>query len=197
MAETMKLSNPNQKRDGILRKFRRFGKQKKGVSAIEFALIAPILIIMVLAGVDAVYALSAKRKVIIAASSIADLGAREGEFSDQDIQGLVNLGRTLMVPFNVNASDVIITGLRVRPNGTEAEVLWSDSVPEGLERAVGTTVQLPSEFTPEIFLIQSDVRLPYTTLLPVFRQFTDGEASFTLQDARYFRSRSGQDIPRL
>jgi len=115
------------KKNGFFNKLHSLRGEKKGVAAIEFALVVPFIIVLLLGSVDAVFALTAKRKVALATHSVADLAAREQFLPDDELSAIAALGRLIMTPFNVTDSTIAISGLVVLDDGQNAVVVWSQA----------------------------------------------------------------------
>jgi len=186
-----------------LRKLSDIGRERTGVAAVEFALVVPFILVMFLASVDAVFALTAKRKVAVATQSIADLSARAQNLADDELSAIADLGRLILTPFDASQSRILITGAEVLANGNQAVVRWSHLFedPNGAstlgEFSDDDTIDLDANLSPGTFLIQSAVELPYRTFFQFLeRQFNDGML-FTLRDRAYFQSRSGTEITNL
>jgi len=131
-----------------LRKLSDISREKSGVAAVEFALVIPFILVLFLASVDAVFALTAKRKVAVATQSIADLSARAQNLADDELSAIAELGRLILTPFDASQSRILITGAEVLPNGNQAVVRWSHLFvdPNGASGTqVGVGGALPSE----------------------------------------------------
>ena len=72
-------------------RLKHFRKNQDGVSAVEFALIAPILILFYLGAAEVSMALLASRRTDHIASSIGDLAAQSDTISHADISDLWNI----------------------------------------------------------------------------------------------------------
>jgi len=104
---------------------RRFARDQRGISAIEFALIAPILITIYLAGVQLSLGLTADRKVTSAASAIGDLIAQDDQVTDGEIDDVLAAGDAILQPFDPANFDVRITSVRMDSDG-DVFVDWSE-----------------------------------------------------------------------
>ena len=211
------------KKTGIfksMRKLREIGRERTGVAAVEFALVVPFIIVLFLASVDAVFALTAKRKVSVATYSIAEVSARALNLGEDDLSTIADLGRLILTPFNADQSRISITGAEVMNNGNQAIVRWShlSEAPEGATGEIAGGVTLPTggngtntvnEFTdgeiidlnvnlsPGTFLVHSAVELPYRSFFEFLEtRFNDGNL-FTLSDRAFSQSRSGTEITNL
>lgn len=172
--------------------FKKYSKPKttlkqnqRGIAAIEFALVVPIIVILLLGSIDAVFALTAKRKVSLATHSMADISARES-----DVRGLLptisDLGKLIMTPNDISQAQIVISGATVDSSGMKAVVAWSGAFgPNATQLAKDSKIDLPGQLNSGIFLVVTSTQLPYQTLT---------RNSITLSETAYFQSRSGQPI---
>lgn len=79
---------------------RRFGRDRRGVSAVEFALIAPFMILLYLGSVEVSLALSIDRKITSISSALADLVAQDDVITDDEITDILNAGAVIVAPFD-------------------------------------------------------------------------------------------------
>jgi len=204
-----------------MKKLREIGRERTGVAAVEFALVVPFIIVLFLASVDAVFALTAKRKVAVATYSIADVSSRALNLNDDDLSAIADLGRLILTPFDASQSRILITGAEVMSNGTQAVVRWShlSESPNGAtgefagdgatppadggsnstvsEMNDGDIIELNVNLSAGTFLVQSAVELPYRSFFEFLEtNFNDGNL-FTLSDRAYSQSRSGTEITNL
>ena len=141
---------------------RRFGRSKRGVAAVEFAIVAPMMLFIAFGIVEVTFALQANRRVENVASSLADIISRDDNgVSQAELDDLWNAVRPLMWPsrdtgMQVRVSSVLIT------SPTRAEVVWSEGHGGYAPRAVASTVTLPSGMmTQGSSFILGEVIYPY------------------------------------
>lgn len=137
----------------------RFLADDRGVSAIEFALIAPILIAFYLGTVQLTLGLTADRKVTSAASVIGDLVAQDDLITDQELEDIVAAGRAVLQPYASDGFNVRITSVRMDNDG-DVFVDWSEGrglsaygrnanldLPEGLLAPNNSIIFVEAEYT--------------------------------------------------
>ncbi|MDR6624029.1 pilus assembly protein [Caulobacter segnis] len=78
---------------------RRFWRDRRGVSAVEFALIAPVLILLYCGLAEMTQAMMAKRRLSSIASSIGDLTAQASQTGPTRMADIFNIGAIIMTPF--------------------------------------------------------------------------------------------------
>ena len=114
---------------------------RRGTSAVEFALIAPVLIVMYFGLAEYCQAMMADRKVTHAAASIGDLVAQSDQISNADMTDIFTIGRTMVAPFPSAGLKMRVTSVTVDVNNVP-KVDWSDG--SGLTAlGKGSTVALP------------------------------------------------------
>lgn len=175
----------------LLQRFRRFGAAKEGLAALEFAIIAPMMIFLLLGAVDLIDVLNANKRVHNAASSLSDVIARDTEVSDDEIDGVWSALDLLMLPDSGANMQVRITSVRI-VNATTAQVVWSEGRNMGA-RSVGSTVTLPAAMmTPGSSLIMTEAEMDYSAPLGVLTAMP-----VQLDHTAYRRSRLVDPIPRV
>jgi Flp pilus assembly protein TadG len=83
----------------MIRFLRRLSGCERGAAAIEFGLIAPILIVFHLGAVEVVEAFEADRRVGHVAAAVADLTTQNRTVTTADLDDIMLAGSLLMAPF--------------------------------------------------------------------------------------------------
>ncbi len=168
---------------------RRFRGSESGVSAVEFALIAPVMVLLYLGMVEISMALSADRKVTNSASAIADLVAQDDVITDAEMVNILDSSAAIIAPFDVANYSVRISSVSMSLTG-DVEVDWSDA--RGMvARAPGSQPGLPdgvlsagrSVIWVEVFY---DYEAP-------FREIT---GDFTIEEEFFLRPRQSLSVAR-
>lgn len=113
-------------------------RDRRGVAAVEFALIAPIIMVPLMIGLgDFAGGAYASRKVETVAQTVADLAARPLNcggnesrvcISSNDMTDLFNAGKALVSPFNPTNLSITISEVGIFDEGAghfSARVIWS------------------------------------------------------------------------
>lgn len=107
-------------------RFLRFGADRKGVAAVEFALILPVMALLYVGVVEVTHAVSANRKVIAAASALGDLAAQASNIDDTEMNNVFAATTAIMNPLSTAGFNVRVTQLMVNSRGDAATVGWSE-----------------------------------------------------------------------
>lgn len=104
---------------------RRLGRDRRGVSAVEFALIAPAMIAFYFGLAEITQALLAERRTGHAASAIGDLVAQSSSVSNTDVTDIFKIAQTIMKPYPVTPLKMRVSSL-TNTSGT-TKVDWSNA----------------------------------------------------------------------
>lgn len=171
--------------------YRRFSASTRGVAAIEFAAILPVLLLMFLGSLDAGRAIATYMKVRSAAYTVDAVANQYTTIHDSDMQQILGATSVVLSPFPSSPVTVVISQLSIDKGG-KATVSWSDTL-NGAARTIGSSVVIPAAVaTPNSFLLLGEVSYKYT---PLFGYF--GSGAVTLADSLYAAPRSSDSIARL
>jgi Flp pilus assembly protein TadG len=168
----------------------RFARDKRGVSAVEFALLSPLMIGLYLGGVEVSQGVGIDRKVTLTAGAIANLTAQASTISNADMTNLMNAATAIMAPYSASTLKITVSCLKIDGNG-KVTVSWSDAK-NATARAVGSVVTIPSALAvPNSSLIYSEVSYLYK---PTIGYVITG--SLNLADTMYMSPRLSSTVAR-
>jgi Flp pilus assembly protein TadG len=163
---------------------------QRGVSAVEFALLLPLMVALYLGVVEISQGIGADRKVTMTARAIADLVAQTSSMANSDMTNSLNAATAVMAPFPDSKLKVTVTAVTVDANGN-ATVAWSDTK-NGTARAQGSAVTLPAALKINgSSLIWSEVEYAYK---PTIGHIISG--TLMLKDHIYMRPRLSNCVSR-
>lgn len=127
------------------RPVRRFLRDKRGISAVEFAMLLPLMVTLYLGGVEVSQAVAIDRKVTLIARTVADLIAQVTSVNSTDMTDILAASAAVVAPYPDTKLKIVVS--RVDIDGSSvAKVIWSKTK-NGSARAVNSTVTLPSALT--------------------------------------------------
>jgi Flp pilus assembly protein TadG len=125
---------------------RGFAGDRRGASAVEFALLLPVMIALYISSVEISEAVSINRKVTLIAHTVADLVAQTAvPLAPADVSNCLAAAGVVAMPYSTTDMTVVVSQVVINPNGT-AQIDWSQSTPSNAAYAPGTTVTVPSAF---------------------------------------------------
>jgi len=126
----------------MINKVKFFSHNKEGVAAVEFALIAPIMITLFFGAVELSDGLLANRKVTSVASSVADLVSQDTQIDDAGMADIFKAAQAIIVPYNFTDLSVRVSSINIDFDGT-TQVGWSDGYNTS-SYSPGTNFALPT-----------------------------------------------------
>jgi Flp pilus assembly protein TadG len=102
----------------------RLAGDERGVSAVEFALVAPLMIALYFGCVEISDGVSAGRKVSMVAASIANLTARVTSISSTEMTNVLDASATIVAPYSSSKLKVTVSCLNIDAN-QNVTVKWS------------------------------------------------------------------------
>ena len=105
--------------------FSRFARARDGAAAVEFALLAPMMILFLFGAIEIISMLQCNQRVSNSAISIADIISRDTSVSNADMNGLWPAALPLMFPNNATGMNFRVTSISIDSNGA-GSVVWSD-----------------------------------------------------------------------
>jgi Flp pilus assembly protein TadG len=142
---------------------RRFSKDRRGVAAVEFALLAPLMILLYCGLAELTMAMMAERQAAHSASVVGDLVAQSASVTGTEVTDIFNVGSSIMKPFPAAPLRMRVTSVKADANGVP-RVVWSQGYGMGALAANAT----PSGFPPTLLaagdsVIEADVSYTYTS----------------------------------
>ena len=184
-------------KQSIAAKARSFGSAQSGLAAVEFGMLAPIMVFMFLATVEASDALSTSRRVSLAVNTMTDLVAQELQIDNAQLTDLFT-GMEDIIDQGSISVDFNVVSLIVDPDTNDVVVHWSRDNSGGEPYAPGSAYTGDADVTlldPNASLIVGEVSYSYTpTVSSVLIQTVDLDKVSTRWPRRAFRVQHCTDI---
>lgn len=165
-----------------------FFKDRSGVSAVEFALLLPIMVLLFLGGVELSDALTVQRKVTHVTSSLSDLVTQSKTISKKDMNNILDAAASIIAPYSESRLKIKVSGVAIDDKG-KATVSWSEALND-TPLAKNSSITLPAAVTqPSTFIITAEVHYDYQ---PTIGYVLTG--AIDLADKFYLRPRLGGEV---
>jgi Flp pilus assembly protein TadG len=176
---------------GLSRQVSALRRDQKGVSAVEFAMLLPLMITLYLGAVEVSQGVAIHRKVTLTARTVADLASQVTSINNADMTNMLTAASAVISPFPSGELKVTVSAVTIDANGV-AKVAWSDTL-NGTKRAVNSTVSLPTALNvANSQLIWSEVSYNY---VPTIGYVVTG--AMNLFDQIYMRPRLSETVNRV
>jgi Flp pilus assembly protein TadG len=171
--------------------FNRFFRDASGLSAVEFALLLPVMISSYFGVAEIGNYILADRKVTSVAATAADLVAQSTQVSNSSMADIMASLNVVIQPFNPADTQIRITSVTADALGN-TKVAWSDAVRTS-PRAVGSTISMPAGLVPaNQSVIFSEVTFTYKSVVGMFLQ-----NGITVTDQFYQKPRKTLAVQRI
>lgn len=112
----------------------RFGRDMAGVAAVEFAMIAPVLILIYFGLTEFCQAYMAQRRMAYATAQVADIVAQSQAITGNDVDDILAIGGLILAPFPESPLTLRVSSITRGSDGV-ARVVWSRG--KGMTRRSG------------------------------------------------------------
>jgi Flp pilus assembly protein TadG len=168
----------------------RFARDERGVSAVEFAMLLPLMTTLYLGGVEVSQGVSIDRKVTLTARTVTDLTSQVSSVNNSGMNNILTAATSILSPYPVDKAKITVSLLKIDAN-SKVTVEWSDTK-NGTARTKGSTVTIPSALVvPNTSLVWGEVSYSYK---PVVGYVLTG--TLNLKDQIFMRPRLSDTITR-
>jgi Flp pilus assembly protein TadG len=177
-------------------------KDRRGVAAIEFVMIVPLMLTMFFGVVEFSSGIAVDRKVTLVARTLSDLTSQSPAtgVSDTDLSNFFAASVGILTPYAASPTQSTITELYVDPATHKARVQWSKAstfnssgnvVLGSSSHSPGDIVTIPAALTvDDTYLIWSEVSYKYVPAVG----YLMAKAGVTLSDQTYTRPRQSNCV---
>jgi len=139
---------------------RRLKRDARGVALLEFAFVAPILLVLFVGGYQVMDATSAYRKVTRTVRTLADLTSQSTSLTTAQADQILNTSNKVMAPYPTANAVLRISQVQVSATGV-ATITWSRAV-NGTGYVAGSVATLPAGLNqPNTYLIYAEINYNY------------------------------------
>lgn len=179
-----------------------FRKETKGVAAVEFAFLAPLMLLMYLGTLEISNAISANRKLSRSAYTVGDLITQftsiNACMTTTQLNNIINIADKIMYPYN-HTMKISITGISVASGVNK--VKWSEGFNGGVTHADNSIyAALPSQIAgSDGFVVAAKIKMDYKPFFGFADFSNNGELIFDgsaipMQEELFLRPRILDDL---
>ena len=155
-----------------------------GVAAVEFAMIIPIMAVLLVGTNEFSAGVAIDRKVTIMARTLSDLTSQNEKVTDAQLTNFFNASKAVMTPYASAPVEGTITELWINPTTLKARVQWSKGANA---HSPGDIIEIPEALKiAGTYLIYSEVKYKY---VPSVAWFLNKANGITLSDVTFTRPR--------
>lgn len=190
------IPDPNREKSARPSFLRRFLGDRRGIAAVEFALVVPILIVLYIGTVEMNAALTIDRKLSQAASAVADLVAQESSITQGELNDVMDIARSIFDPYPTGEVHIVVAGVLMEED-YKPRVQWSQGL-NASQWAKGAPppIDIPNELikTKDTFLVVTHATYTYKpTFVTLFKDIFS-TSQIELEDNYFLRPRISAQV---
>lgn len=150
---------------GVIARLGALLRDRRGSGAVEFAIIAPILLMLYITCFELTIGFSVSKRTTRAAASVADIVTQEKKWVKADLPKMMDVATAILSPYLTNGLKMKISGVTIS-SAKKATVAWSWAQDGSRPYAVGSAVTVPTDMNfADTFLVHTEVSIPHQLLM--------------------------------
>ncbi|MBL6618120.1 MAG: pilus assembly protein [Alphaproteobacteria bacterium] len=135
------------------------------MSAVEFALILPVMLLLYLGGVEILEGIAVNRMVALTSATVTNLVSQYTTISaGSQMPDILNASAQVLTPYSSSNAIVIVSLVSIDSTG-KATISWSQAL-HGSARSTGSSITVPAAMdTPNTTLIYGETTYSYTPVI--------------------------------
>jgi Flp pilus assembly protein TadG len=173
----------------------RLATDRRGVSAVEFALILPLMVLLFAGSSEFSEALTVDRKVNQFANTIGDLVAQRETMDTTEMNNILAAGEAIMLPYDATGVEVLVMAVNIAANGDQT-VAWAE-VSNDVDPANGSAppILVPAAIaSPSTQMIVTRVRYTFESPFSDILSSITGKSAYDFEHVFMLRPRLGDSV---
>jgi Flp pilus assembly protein TadG len=168
----------------------RFARDVRAVSAVEFALILPFMLLLYLGGIEISQAVAINRKTTLVSRTVSDLVAQSSTLTNAELDAIFAAADAIMSPYPAANVRITVSSVEI-DGGQNGKVAWSRQKNSTVRpQGEAITFPSPSMAVADTTLIMAEAKYRY---VPTFGSAFIGEIN--LSETIFMRPRLVQKVP--
>ena len=166
----------------------------RGVSAVEFALIFPVMLLLLAGMLETNEALTVHRKLQQVSSTVSDLIAQQGLMTQAQVDLTLSGAASMLAPYDTTDLKIVLSVINV--SATKQTVAWSRGYHTGAELAGSPAgFEVPAALVvPGIQIVAVKVDYNFVTAFSNLFEAFFGRKGYAMEDTMYERPRLGDNV---
>lgn len=171
-----------------------FRRARSGAGAVEFAILAPILLMLYIGAFEITVGMSIAKRASRSAGTIADLVTQQKTMTKTSLSALTGVVESIFVPYSPTNLKLKISAIDISSTSV-ATIKWSWQQDGSRPYAVGAAATVPADLkTPSSFLIHAELKVDHTLGMFLSSSMSSTSKTITISRDFYFRQRIGDTV---
>tara|TARA_R110002126_G_scaffold156252_16_gene303589 strand:+ start:502 stop:1131 length:630 start_codon:yes stop_codon:yes gene_type:complete len=169
---------------------------ERGVGAVEFALLVPVLLILYVGSLEISVAMSVNKKLTKASAVATDIISQSTSTDQGSLQEMLGVAKSVIAPFDADNLDFEVIGIKIDNSGVST-IAWSWDEDNNTPFVANTPITIPTAYAiPKTFLLKTTINMEYKFIMALRDIVNDGFENRTvdMQKVYYLHQREAEDI---
>lgn len=172
---------------------KRLSASRSGVSAVEFALILPLMLLLYAGSVELSEALAVDRKVNRVASTVGDLIAQGDTLSQAELNEIFAASTAIMEPYATSPLKIMVMAVEIKSTNPKQSIAWAKTN-DGSSPPT-TPVTVPDSIAKAgSYIIVTQTTYSFTSPFSTFMKGITGKSAYTLSHTFMMRPRISEQV---
>lgn len=158
--------------------FKEIARNDRGVAAVEFALVLPVLLLILMGVIELSNVMMVERKLLNAMQSTADLIGQETDITDSELTDIFFAAQLTMNPYDTSNLTIGVSSVRFDDTSGDPAVDWTSSLNAGSVTNATTLAQGRGEAGASIVIVSGTYNYTPLSSLIIPTNITLGEISY-------------------
>lgn len=174
---------------------RRLGRDRAGASAVEFALLLPVLLVLLAGLADLGHGLAVRRKVNQMASTAGEMISMQTAWVSSDVSSILSGVSSILQPYDLDNLTILLCVVDVDKKG-HATVAWSSAYgTTALSAGQDSPVEIPEDLQEEdVQMVVTRVQYKLNTIMSGLLESFTGNGAYEYEQYFLTRPRNGDTI---
>lgn len=179
----------------LVRGLRRLRGDRSGAGAVEFAILAPILLMLYISAFEITVGMSIAKRTSRAAGTIADLVTQQPAMTKATLSTMVGVAQSIYAPYTPQNMKLKVSAIKVDATKV-ARIYWSWQQDNTRPYVPNAVVTLPADLNnANSFLIRAELQLDHQLGMFLSNTMSYDTRTVTIKREFYFRQRVGEEVP--
>lgn len=191
--DRLKRANAYLKRTSLAQALHNLGRDERGLGAVEFAILAPVLLMLYIGVFELTLGFSTAKRVTRSAGTIADIVTQKPTTSKPELADMLNVAKSYIAPYSTEGLKLKVTGISM-DDTMIPKVAWSWAEDGNRPYVANSVTSVPATLLKaNSFLVRVEVSIDHE-LLMFMPSIVMKSTTIPIERANFFPPRTGDAV---